>query len=130
MKRLAPITFILALISSTFFVGCEVCEECENPIIDTIYDTIYVNPPMLDTITYNGHIAEITNNYCITCHAGSTPSAGFALETYAQVKAATQNGNILSRINDSNSPMPPSGLISASNRALIQEWANDGYLEE
>ncbi|MGB0369468.1 MAG: c-type cytochrome domain-containing protein [Flavobacteriales bacterium] len=130
MKSLAPISFILVLLASAFFSGCDVCEECENPIIDTIYDTIYVNPPLPDTITYNGHIAAITNNYCITCHGGTVPSAGFALETFNQVKDATQNGNVITRINDADGPMPPSGLISAADRALIQEWANDGYLED
>ena len=128
MKRLIPITIILVFLSSAFFVGCEKCDECENPIIDTIYDTIYVSN-LIDTITYDEHVAPIINNYCITCHGGTAPSANLWLTNYNEVKDATQHGNLISRINSSSSPMPPSGLITQSNRAIIQEWVDDGYLE-
>ncbi|NQY07245.1 MAG: hypothetical protein HRT68_13905 [Flavobacteriaceae bacterium] len=34
-----------------------------------------------------------------------------------------------SRMNNSGAPMPPSGLLSQSERDIFQEWIDDGLLE-
>ncbi|WJJ97899.1 c-type cytochrome [Algibacter luteus] len=80
------------------------------------------------TITYSANIASIINNNCNQCH-GSTPSNGapFSLTTYDDVKNRVDR--IIARVNNSTNPMPPSGQISSSLRDMIQQWKDDGLLE-
>ena len=40
-----------------------------------------------------------------------------------------ENGNLLNRINDQVNPMPQSGILPSSTRAVIDQWVADGYLE-
>lgn len=79
-------------------------------------------------ITYNGDIKSIINNNCTQCH-GSTPANGapFSLTTYDEVKGRVDR--IIARTNSASSPMPPTGQISSSLRDMIQQWKDDGLLE-
>ncbi|GAA3654001.1 hypothetical protein [Flavivirga jejuensis] len=79
-------------------------------------------------ITYEANVKNIINSNCAQCH-DSTPINGapFSLVTYTQVKDRIDA--ILSRINSVSSPMPPSGQMPSSNRDLIQQWKDDGLLE-
>lgn len=81
------------------------------------------------SVTYSTDIAPIMTNYCLTCHSGAAPEAGLNLDNYTDVKAAVQNGQLVDRVNDANSPMPPSGLMSITNREKIEDWIDGGYLE-
>jgi hypothetical protein len=51
------------------------------------------------------------------------------LENYNQVRSTSENGTLIQRINDVSNPMPTSGLMPASTRALFDEWVQNGYLE-
>jgi hypothetical protein len=62
----------------------------------------------------------IFKSRCISCHSGESASAGLDLTNYSAAKAKTTK--IVNRINDSNSPMPPAGLMSSSSRAIIEKW--------
>lgn len=93
------------------------------------------NPdPNPTTITYTNTISSIISANCISCH-GSTPTNGapISLDTYAKVKAATQNNNLIGRISlaqgDPNL-MPKNGtrLPQATIDKFIT-WQNNGYLE-
>lgn len=79
-------------------------------------------------ITYEGAIRSIINNNCTQCH-GSTPSNGapFSLTTYDAVKGRVDR--IIARTNSASNPMPPAGQISLSLREMIQQWKDDGLLE-
>jgi hypothetical protein len=59
--------------------------------------------------SYNGRIKAICDANCATssCHAGPSPSASLALETFEQVRDATANG-LLCTIEQTSgcSPMP------------------------
>ncbi|HAP60145.1 MAG TPA: hypothetical protein DCR93_11835 [Cytophagales bacterium] len=68
-------------------------------------------------------------NYCLTCHSGPAASAGLNLDNYTGVRTIGETGRLVSRTNDSQSPMPPSGLMSEENRQKIQDWVNGGYQE-
>ena len=53
-----------------------------------------------------------------------------ALTTYAQVKAATDTGNVICRIDQTQScgnVMPTSGAMSAGNIATIKLWKTQGF---
>jgi len=86
-----------------------------------------VTDPSVEEVTYQDEIQPIMFNHCTTCHGGSTPFADLSLETYDTVKEATENGNLLSRIENEDNPMPPSGLLTAEDRAKIAKWAAEGF---
>jgi len=110
--KAATIIF-LALIGS-FVVSCEshTYEEISGEI---------ANP------TYTANVKSIIQNNCLSCH--STAGAEFpTMETYDQVKDATQNGNVICRINGAcGDVMPQTGKMPQSNINVIQNWANNGY---
>jgi len=79
---------------------------------------------------YDTDVAPIIASNCLNCH-GATPTNGAysSFNTYNLVKTGVQSGNILNRINNTGNPMPPSGLMLKANRDVIQQWLDDGLLE-
>lgn len=110
MKKLAFILFLSLIMTS-----------CSESVIEEVIITEPVN--------YTSDVAPIISNNCLPCHAGSSPSAGLNLETYTNVRNATQNGNLLARINSASNPMPQSGQMAPALIATIEQWATDGYVE-
>ena len=91
----------------------------------------YTDPdPDSTIVTYQNTISAIFASNCTSCH-GATPTNGApsSYVTYSQVKNGVQNGNILTRITSTSSPMPPSGPLSSSVITKINEWKASGYLE-
>lgn len=111
--------FVLALSLMIF--------NCSSDSSDDLKEEEEMNPDPT-ALTYDADIRSIINNNCNQCH-GSTPSNGapFSLTTYAQVSGRVDR--IIARTNSSTSPMPPSGQINSSLRAMIQQWKDDGLLE-
>lgn len=88
------------------------------------------NPNNSTSITYNSHIKSIMSGNCTSCHGNpTTNSAPMSLTTYSEVKNAVENRGLIERINDTNNPMPKGGLMSQANRDLIQQWKDQGFLE-
>ena len=79
-------------------------------------------------ITYDANIKSIFSSNCTNCH-GSQPTNGAptSYTTYTQVKNSIDK--IINRINNASNPMPQSGLMSQSLRDDIQQWKDDGLLE-
>jgi hypothetical protein len=90
----------------------------------TIEEVIITEP-----VTYNVDISIIITNNCLPCHAGGFPAAGLNLEGYTNVRTSTENGNLLARINNVSNPMPQSGLMAPDLIATIEQWAEDGFIE-
>jgi hypothetical protein len=109
------------LLIVTMFIGLSSCtsETLEDEDIE----------PIVTTIKYNDDVRNITSANCVSCHGGSSPQAGLDLSSYVNVRSAVENGNLLNRINSQSSPMPPSGILSSSTRAVVDQWVTDGYLE-
>ncbi|MFD2727308.1 hypothetical protein [Hyunsoonleella rubra] len=86
------------------------------------------DPDPMAKVTYNDDIKRIIDANCVRCH-GNPPvnNAPFPLTTFTQVRDRVDR--IISRTNNSSSPMPPSGLMAQNLRALIQQWKDDGLLE-
>lgn len=110
---------IISLFFSVFVLGCTkaIIDEGEAP------------DPIDKIITYNPDVQKIAFNHCVTCHGGVAPSANLDLTNYQNVRSSTENGALLSRINDISNPMPPSGLLSQEDRQIIEKWVEDGFLE-
>lgn len=85
--------------------------------------------PVVETVSYNSDIKPVVNNFCLSCHNDVTANAGLNLSNYELVKDATKNGNLILRINSVQNPMPQTGLMPSSKRALFDKWVEDGYLE-
>ena len=102
-------------------IVCFTLSMCTTAIIDE------GETPTVEDITYEANIQTIMFNHCVTCHGGTVPIAGLNLQTYDNVRQSTENGTLLARIEDSVNPMPPSGLLSPEDRALIAKWAEEGY---
>ena len=80
------------------------------------------------TITYNNKVKAIINGNCGSCHGNPTNNgAPISYTNFTQVK--NDINDIISRINSSSNPMPPTGLIAQSLRDDIQKWKDDGLLE-
>ncbi|GAA4900583.1 hypothetical protein GCM10023311_27780 [Flaviramulus aquimarinus] len=84
--------------------------------------------PSPNALTYDADIKSIFSNNCTQCH-GSTPTNGAPTSyvTYAQV--VNSINSIISRINNASNPMPQGGLMSQALRDDIQQWKDDGLLE-
>lgn len=113
MKKVSLLFLIIAVSLSI--------SSCSTSTIEEVVIT--------DPITYDANVSTIISNNCLPCHGGTTPSAGLNLETYASVRNATENGNVLARINSASNPMPIGGQMPPVLIATIEEWANQGYLE-
>lgn len=80
------------------------------------------------TVTYNNTVKAIINGNCGSCHGNPTSNgAPISYNTYNLVKGDIND--IISRINSTSNPMPPTGLMAPSLRDDIQQWKDDGLLE-
>lgn len=84
------------------------------------------NPDTNPEVPYEPDIRQIFENYCITCHSGNAASAGLRLDNYDDARAIAETGKLISRINDADNPMPPSGLLPEAERKLIEQWVTGG----
>jgi len=114
MKKIIPTSILLILMSS--------CSQGYIPIAEQ--EQVPSGP-----INYQRDIRPVIASRCISCHGGSNPEAGLLLETYIDVRNSAENGLLIQRINDPANPMPSSGLMPVSTRALFDQWRTDGYLE-
>ena len=86
--------------------------------------------PLGNAINYQDNIRPIMTANCVSCHGNPpTNNAPMSLTTYNTVRSAVETRGLLSRINSTTNPMPPNGLMPASTRQIIEDWANLGFLE-
>ncbi len=119
MKKLIQSTLVLSM--SLLLFSCSSSE---------ISDPTPVDPPSEEKTTYDKDVKTLINNSCATsaCHDADNPAAGLPLTNYNQVRNAAETGNLINRINSSSNPMPPSGQNNTVI-SIIDQWKNDGYLE-
>jgi len=110
------IKIFLILISGVFI------SSCESNTYDQISE-VNTNP------TYTANVGPIIRANCSGCHSGGSQFPD--LENYAQIKEATQNGDLICRIDQSQAcgrVMPPSGSMTKGTIDMIKLWATNGYL--
>ncbi len=79
-------------------------------------------------ITYDGEIRDIMLNNCNRCHTIPLAfGAPFPLLTFNDV--SSRANRIIARMNDGSNPMPPSGLLPLNIRVVVEQWREDGLLE-
>jgi mono/diheme cytochrome c family protein len=79
-----------------------------------------------DSIRYTNSMKAIFDSQCGGCHSGPFGSGGVDLTTYSNVLAKVVDGRIADRINNTNNPMPPFGLMPASKVDSIMCWIDRG----
>ena len=111
--------------SISFFMIIILFSNCTSDSTDEL--TI----PAPSAITYELNVKPIINTSCSTsgCHNAASNSAGLTLENYTQVRDAFINRNALSRMENTNTPMPPSGNLPNTTIQIIKNWRDQGYLE-
>jgi len=102
-------------------------QSCTTAIIDAGNKATL--PPLTRTVTYQTDIKPIMTNNCITCHAGPAPSAGLDLSNYQNTRYAAEQGNLVSRMNNTTNPMPPNGVLSPETLQIIDKWMTDNLPE-
>lgn len=99
-----------------------ILSSCESNTYKEI--SVVANP------TYSANVGPIIKSNCLSCHSGGSQFPN--LETYAEVKDATLNGNLLCRIDDPSvcfgSIMPTSGRMPQTTIDLIKLWGVQGYV--
>lgn len=99
---------------------------CGANTVTTPVDTAPARVTFTDLIATTGSL-NVFRTQCLSCHQGASASAGLDLSSYTSSKASANK--ILSRINDANSPMPRSGLMSSQMRAIVEKWVTLGSPE-
>lgn len=116
MKYMAVLIMVIALYS------------CES----NTYEDLQDNPVVEGDVTYEQHVKPIIEANCLSCHGSGGISSFRPLGTYAELKDAVQNTNLLDRIQRQNGEpglMPQTGRMPQANIDLILEWNMDGLLE-
>jgi hypothetical protein len=110
------INLVLMVMASAFIISCESNTYNEVSVISA-------NP------TYTANVAPVVKSNCLSCHSGGLQFPN--LETYAEVKDATQNGNLICRIDQSQAcgrVMPQSGPMSKTIIDMFLLWQQQGCL--
>lgn len=80
-------------------------------------------------VKYSTSVLPVLSSSCITCHGGTTPSAGISLDSYNGVKQQVDNGRLWGAVshNPSYSPMPKNSTqLSTCNLNKIRIWIAAG----
>lgn len=111
--------YITVLLIVLIFASCE-----SNTYSEIEGDTVVTNP------TYQKDIKPIIDAACISCHNNGTGIGGFPLLTYEDVRATTEFGNLIFRIDTATGEqsMPLNGpKLSQSKIELIKLWKANNY---
>jgi len=102
------------------------------------------DPPTFQELNQAGGVFQ-TN--CASCHTGANPQAGFNISVFSDTNSdnatylqgvwdqllvspfSPNNSEIFKRMNDTQSPMPQSGLLPAADTNEILWWIQDGATE-
>ena len=83
-----------------------------------------------DAVSYKDDIQKILKDNCGSCHTGSSPDGGYALDSYTGVKASVSRLVGVVKHSPGFSPMPKGGnKIDACSIEKIEKWVQDGALD-
>lgn len=80
--------------------------------------------------TYTAIIRPLLNANCVGCHKPGSLGGNIDLSTYAAVKAQADNGKLIGSTKQlpGYTPMPQNGKLSDCQLAQLQNWVDDGAL--
>ena len=118
-------------VAMIFALVMVVAQSCYYDNEEELYPFANESCDTLSVITYSNKIEAIIQNNCAVsgCHTGVSPTGGLFLDTYAQVKAIAENGDLTDRT-IVQQDMPPSSPLSNCEMEAIQEWVNNNSPEQ
>jgi hypothetical protein len=124
MKLIKVICFLMLL-----FCGLSVPFSCYYDNEEDLYGTI---PGVCDTtaVKYSAYIKPLMESQCTGCHSPTGTVPDYPLHTYDAVKVYVDNGLLVERINDIDSPMPQAGLMPICDRNKVEAWVKAGALND
>jgi uncharacterized membrane protein len=78
-------------------------------------------------VKYSTKVKSLIDNNCKSCHQAGGQQESQPMTNYAELSIYAENGTLTDRINNASSPMPPTGLMSECDRAIIDSWIKAGY---
>lgn len=79
-----------------------------------------------EPVTFAGSVAPFLADHCASCHEGDDEAAPrLDLGDYDEVRELAPD--LLDRVTRSSNPMPPTGLLDASEVAPLLRWIATGY---
>ncbi|GLB50514.1 cytochrome c [Neptunitalea lumnitzerae] len=97
------------------------------------FEDISEDPVIIEEdVTYTTNVKQIIDGNCVSCHAPGQTASFRPLTTYAEVKTAVENTNLLDRIQRQNGEgglMPTSGRMPQNTIDIILQWNTDGLQE-
>jgi hypothetical protein len=115
MKKIFSAVILIALATTGLILN-----SCESKTYEEISGK--------EIPTYTSYIAPLFSTTCTSCHSGGSQSPD--LDNYADVKEATEKGNLICRIDDQScgSVMPQSGRLPQSTIDKIKLWRDQGFV--
>lgn len=96
---------------------------------DRLYGNTNNSCDSMAAVSYTQHVVPLLQQYCYSCHLGSSPSGGIEMGTYATDKAIALNGQLYGTISYASgfSPMPDGEPKLADCQInIIKRWVDDG----
>jgi hypothetical protein len=121
------ITITLLLLTS-LLLACSCSNDHEDDLLITVEPIDPTDPIVLKN--YNDDVKPIIDNNCVNCHSNGGTASFYLLETYDQVRTSAASGSLYSRMTDAANPMPASGILPGTVTQIIDDWINDGLLED
>lgn len=115
--------FIIGMIACIIVISCDNKKGLLPP------KSAPLSASACDSIKYSNGIKAILDANCATsgCHDNITMQSNLNFSLYSTAQTQAQAGRIKARAIDvTQTPMPPSGLLSQSKRDSIQCWLDKG----
>lgn len=121
MEKSRGFAFALA----TGLLLASACGDKVDPFVESVEDIELPDLGPESTGTTFKEMRPIFQANCVACHSASTPSGGYAFDSFAAAKSGAAKGySAVER-----GTMPPGSPLSAMNRALFKDWIDNGLQE-
>lgn len=79
-------------------------------------------------VTYTNIVRHIMSQNCLSCHSSTTKKGDVILETYDQVKAYADKGDLIGVLESQQGykAMPPTTALRSCDIDQIKTWINNG----
>lgn len=129
-------TRLLLALSCAIAVGCSGANSAESMYVDGV-DSGATSATGTAVTGIPCEVATVLANKCVSCH-GNPPSGGapYSINSYEDLtkkspsfSSETVAQRSVARMQDTTSPMPPTGGVTAAEIAAIQAWIDGGMLK-
>jgi hypothetical protein len=113
-------------LSFLFFLAVLGIAGCYYDKTEDIYPGVglFTQCDTTHNVSFANHIKPTMDNFCASCHTGSSPSSGVRLETYSDVYQWYQTGDLWGCVmrEQGFNPMPPSFALDSCRMNQFKYW--------